>query len=148
MVVIRGFEEPDFDQVVALEMAGSGSVYGASVFIRQMQALAGETFFVSCIGDQIAGYTIGSLVSGAPEKGWILRLQVAEPYRRRGIGRMLLQRLHEEFGNMDLRELFLSVSPANSRALPLYLSFGYEEVAYRTEYFGSGEDRLILRRRF
>ncbi|MBR1368546.1 hypothetical protein RJ53_03110 [Methanocalculus chunghsingensis] len=147
MVVIRGFEEPDFHQVVTLEVGSSGSVYGASVFIRQMQALAAPTFFVSSVDDQITGYAIGSLVSGAPEKGWILRLQVAEPYRRQGIARMLLDRLHDEFGNMAVREVFLSVSPANSRAVPLYLSFGYEEVGFRKEYFGPAEDRLILRRR-
>jgi len=80
--------------------------------------------------------------------GWILRLQVAEPYRRQGVARTLLHRLHDEFQNMGLDELFLSVSPANARALPLYLSLGYEKVEFRKEYFGPDEDRLILRRRF
>ena len=56
-----------------------------------------------------------------------LSIGVASEYRRRGIGRLLLQRLLVEARNQGYRAVSLSVEPANF-ALCLYESEGFEVV--------------------
>lgn len=144
MTTIRNFISGDFDSVVGLEMKSSGSVYGAAVFIRQMQVLAESSFFVSETDGDVTGYTIGSVLMRSPKRAWVLRLAVNEEHRRMGIGRQLLMRLIEELKECGVEEVLLSVSPKNHSALPLYHSLGFSDDSFEEAYFGPGEDRLIL----
>lgn len=146
MATIRSFRSGDFERVVDLEARSATSVYGASVFIRQMQAIAESTFFVSETDGEITGYTIGAGVMKSPKTAWVLRLAVCEEHQRKGIGRQLLVCLLEELEGSGVEEVLLSVSPKNHAALPLYRSLGFSESSFQEAYFGQGEDRLILRR--
>ena len=130
MVIIRIFENGDCEAVAGMEERSSGSVSGAYVFIRQMQAIAGDTFFVAVADDEIAGYAIGSIVGSSPDTGWILRLQVADHHKRNGIGRRLMEQLLESFEEKGVLQVLLSVSPKNHAALPLYLSLGFTEHSF------------------
>ncbi|MCQ1538242.1 GNAT family N-acetyltransferase [Methanocalculus taiwanensis] len=144
MVIIRIFENGDCEAVARMEERSSGSISGAYVFIRQMQAISGDTFFVAVADDCIAGYTIGSIVGRSPDTGWILRLQVADRYKRNGIGRRLMEQLLATFEAMGVTKALLSVSPENHAALPLYRSLGFTEHSFESEYFGPGGDRYIM----
>lgn len=144
MATIRRFENGDCEAVARMEERSSGSISGAYVFIRQMQAIAGDTFFVAVVDDCIAGYTIGSIVSTSPDTGWVLRLQVAEHHKRNGIGRRLMEQLLTTFKAMRVAKALLSVSPENHAALPLYRSLGFTEYSFEYEYFGPGGDRHIM----
>lgn len=130
MVTIRRFEAGDFEAVSRMEERSSGSIQGAYVFIRQMQAITGDTFFVSVADGEIAGYTIGSIVGSSPDTGWVLRLQVADQHTRKGIGRGLMEELVAAFEEKGVIEVYLSVSPNNHAALPLYLSLGFTEHSF------------------
>lgn len=147
MVTIRRFETGDFEEVSRMEERSSGSIYGAYVFIRQMQAIAGDTFFVASEDDCTAGYTIGSIVGSSPDTGWVLRLQVADLHKRKGVGRRLMEELLTTFEEMSVAQVLLSVSPDNHAALPLYRSLGFTEQSFENEYFGPGKDRHILIRK-
>lgn len=144
MITIRRFEAGDCEEISRMEERSSGSLYGAYVFIRQMQAIAGDTFFIATADDDIAGYTIGSIVGSSPDTGWILRLQVAEHNKRNGIGRRLMDQLLTTFEEMGVAQVLLSVSPENHAALPLYRSLGFIDDSFEPDYFGPGIDRLIL----
>lgn len=146
MVAIRNYTSRDCEPVVLMEAKSSGSLYGAYVFIRQMETIAQPLFFVSVTEGEISGYTIGSRVFQSAETGWILRLQVKEQFQRMGIGRRLVERLILECRAYGISDVFLSVSPHNLSALYLYRSLGFIEDFFKEEYFGPGEDRLILKK--
>ncbi len=144
MVIIRRIVPEDFEAVSRMEERSSGSIQGAYVFIRQMQAIAGDTFFVAVADGEVAGYTIGSIVGSSPDTGWVLRLQVADLHQRNGIGRRLIEGLLAAFREREVVKVILSVSPKNHAALPLYRSLGFIDDSFEPDYFGPGADRLIL----
>ncbi|HTX77694.1 MAG TPA: GNAT family N-acetyltransferase [Terracidiphilus sp.] len=73
---------------------------------------------------EMVGLVLGSRVSG--QSGHITQLCVRPLYRRRGLGRMLLAVAAAEFWRMGVSEISLTVTEANSKAVELYLSEGYD----------------------
>ncbi len=64
-----------------------------------------------------------------------LGLMVAAPYRRRGVGRRLLEQSVAWARESGVRKLELHVFPWNEPALSLYESFGFEREGYRKEHY-------------
>jgi RimJ/RimL family protein N-acetyltransferase len=64
-----------------------------------------------------------------------LGLMVAAPYRRRGVGRRLLEQSVAWARECGVRKLELHVFPWNEPALSLYESFGFEREGYRKEHY-------------
>lgn len=73
---------------------------------------------------EMVGLVLGSRVSG--NSGHITQLCVRPQYRRRGLGRMLLAVAAAEFWRLGVSEISLTVTEANSKAVELYLSEGYD----------------------
>lgn len=73
---------------------------------------------------EMVGLVLGSRVSG--ESGHITQLCVQPRYRRRGLGRLLLSVAAAAFWRMGVSEVSLTVTEANSKAIQLYRSEGYE----------------------
>jgi putative acetyltransferase len=70
-----------------------------------------------------------------------LGLMVLEDYRRRGIGRRLLDEGVAWARSFGIRKLELHVFPWNEAALRLYESFGFEREGYRKRHYDrDGED--------
>lgn len=88
--MIRGYLDEDFPVVCALERENSPKGCKSEVFVRQAGVLFADTFLVMECGGEVAGYTIGALVQHRQTTGWIVRLVVAERYRRRGFGESLV----------------------------------------------------------
>ena len=69
-----------------------------------------------------------------------LGLMVASTYRRRGIGKKLLDEAVSWARSVGVRKLELHVFPWNAPALRLYSSFGFEREGYRrAQYDREGE---------
>ncbi len=143
-VVIRLFHQDDFSAVCELEQGEKGSIYSAAVFIRQASVLFGSMFYVAVSGRTVIGYAIGGMPQAAPGEGWILRLRVADRYHRRSIGRKLLSTLLSAFVRRDVHQARLTVAPGNHPARALYQGMGFIETGFLPDYFGPGEDRLLL----
>ncbi|HWE87150.1 MAG TPA: GNAT family N-acetyltransferase [Terracidiphilus sp.] len=73
---------------------------------------------------EMVGLVLGSRVSAL--SGHITQLCVRPLYRRRGLGRMLLGVAAAEFWRLGVREISLTVTEANSKAVELYRSEGYD----------------------
>jgi putative acetyltransferase len=76
-----------------------------------------------------------------------LGLMVALPYRRRGIGRALLQAAVEWARESGVSKLELHVFPHNEAAIRLYETFGFQREGYRRRYFrrgGTYVDALLM----
>ncbi|MDC0832518.1 ribosomal protein S18-alanine N-acetyltransferase [Geitlerinema sp. CS-897] len=71
-------------------------------------------------------------------------LAVLPPYRRHGLGRLLLQALLRSARQRGLERATLEVSTANHAARSLYEQFGFREAGRRQAYYPNGEDASIL----
>lgn len=93
---------------------------------------------------QLAGYVIGATIQHAHEDGWILRLKVAYPHRRKTLGTGLLTTLFKAFRKVGVTRVSLTVAPNNYAAISFYRVRGFEETGVVSDYFGSGEDRILM----
>ena len=73
---------------------------------------------------EMVGLVLGSRVSAL--SGHITQLCVRPPYRRRGLARMLLHTAAAAFWRLGVSEISLTVTEANSKAVELYQSEGYD----------------------
>lgn len=76
----------------------------------------------------------------------IQTIAVAETARRRGLGRVLMQRMIAEARERGAKELFLEVRADNPSAQSLYDSLGFEAIAVRPKYYQpDGVDAIVMR---
>jgi ribosomal-protein-alanine N-acetyltransferase len=82
----------------------------------------------------------------AADEGEILNLGVASPYRRRGIGRALVQSVLAALAGRDVDAVYLEVRESNAGARRLYETLGFREVGRRASYYRRPiEDAVLLR---
>jgi len=97
------------------------------------------------IDGSVAGYVVG--MSGADE-GEILNVSVALEWRRRGLGRALIQAMLTELAARGARTAYLEVRESNRSARALYADLGFHDVGRRKGYYREPtEDAVVLKRR-
>jgi len=98
------------------------------------------TVLVAEDGD-VVGFVMG-FVNG--EWGKVVTLDVLPERRREGLGRRLMETLEEKFASRGARACLLEVAVENRGALFLYAKLGYAEIALLEDYYGPGEDALLM----
>ena len=110
--------------------------------IRQFHDLFPNLFIVAREGDQILGYALGGI--GTDGCGWVLSLAVGREKRSQGIGRAVMDALLDQFREKGVQALRLTVSPTNTNALNLYHNVGFVDMGIRNDYYGDGDERLLM----
>ncbi|HEX2205967.1 MAG TPA: GNAT family N-acetyltransferase [Longimicrobium sp.] len=144
-MAVRAAAAGDLPALRAVEAAVFGAGAYPGFFFRQALDALPAFFLVAEAEGRLVGYTLGAAQPGDGH-GWILSLGVDPAARGRGAGRALVAALLEAFAARGAREVFLHVSPSNRAAIALYERLGFEVVREERDWFGPGEDRLILRR--
>ncbi|MGE5268412.1 MAG: GNAT family N-acetyltransferase [Thiohalocapsa sp.] len=119
--------------------------WDADVMARIL-ALAGTFGHLAWQGDDLAGFILARDLGGEVE---ILSLGVLPAWRRRGIGRALLDAAAGEAVRRDAAALVLEVATDNEPASRLYAAFGFTIAGRRPRYYrrlDSTVDAFILRR--
>lgn len=81
-------------------------------------------------------------VREVPPELHIVALAVVEAERRRGVGRALL--CHAVADAAECSEALLDVRESNLAARRFYEQLGFREQGLRREYYGDGEDAILL----
>jgi ribosomal-protein-alanine acetyltransferase len=90
---------------------------------------------------------IGFLVSHNVDQEWELEnIAVAEPARRRGVGKLLLSELSANARTGGGAEIFLEVRESNQNARALYSTLGFQEQGSRKSYYSNPEEDAVLYR--
>ncbi len=142
---VRRATARDAVAVAALEDAGLGDdawSYGllsevVSGTLPTVHALVAE------VDGEVVGYVAGSLVVDVAE---LQRLVVAEPARRRGVARALLDALLALARDTGAERMLLEVRADNEGARAFYAAAGFVEVGTRPRYYRDGESALVLER--
>ena len=102
--------------------------------------------YVGMVGDTIAASCQLMRMMDEPDMFWVLGFYVRPDFQGQGLGGRLLRgvgaqvvRQHEGSG------LMLTADPGGAVALRLYLGFGFRVVEQVADFYGPGEDRLVLR---
>lgn len=101
-------------------------------------------WLVAVEGDVVVGYAGSQTVLGEAD---MMNIAVLPEYRKRGIGRQLLNALIVRLRTNAVHSLTLEVRTSNHEALKMYASLGFIQVGRRPGYYSAPkEDALILRK--
>lgn len=95
-------------------------------------------------GDTLVGY-VGSQT--CMDETDMMNIAVSPAYRRKGVGRALIEALMDALKENGSRCLTLEVRASNQGAIALYQSLGFSQIGLRKNYYHNPkEDALILRK--
>ena len=147
------------DSLMPFEKAMFGSeAWTASGYRRELADTEHRHYIVAeqigpdPVGPDPVDAKAGSLVGWAgvlilAEAAEILTVGVVPFARRRGIARVLVDRLVAEAVARGAREVFLEVRVDNAAARALYADAGFAEIGIRTGYYDLGRiDAVVMRR--
>lgn len=115
--------------------------------LRQFLDLFPDLFLVAeDPAGSLVGYAVGA-TSSTPRSAWILSVGVCPGSEGLGIGRRLCEELIIRLGALGARDIHLSVIPHHKRPIRLYEELGFEYSDLVRDFFGPGEDRVLMVRR-
>ena len=143
-MIIRRAQLADEKAVLRIEQQSMRDPWSAAQVAAELVAVNGVGWVAESDG-VVCGYVLFRFF--APESE-LLRLAVSTPWRRKGIGRNLLEEslrfLRHQLG-CDC--CFLEVSAANEQAQLLYLQVDFIQIGRRKAYYANPvEDAILLRR--
>lgn len=102
----------------------------------------GGRIFLAQVGEEIAGM----LMLEIQEDGYCeaLKYGVKEPFRNRGIGRALMQRVIDEARALDRDVLMVTSCHMLKAALHVYESMGFQYVEHKDPHFQLSDIRMEL----
>jgi RimJ/RimL family protein N-acetyltransferase len=109
-------------------------------YLRALRRYQDAAVFVAELADDgiVGRLSLGRDPHPASRHVADLGLMVAAGYRRRGIGRALLDQAVDWARAAGVRKLELHVFPHNEAAIALYESFGFTREGYRKEHYRRG----------
>jgi [ribosomal protein S18]-alanine N-acetyltransferase len=149
-VTLDRMTEHDLLEVVEIEESSGLSRWGWAAYYAELQGGNKHLMLVARVADaennrhrpSIAGYIVGRM--GADELH-INNVAVRESYRRRGIGRALLDLILEEGKRSRVPYAFLELRAGNFAALALYQEHGFRVTSRRSRYYSDPvEDALVM----
>jgi ribosomal-protein-alanine N-acetyltransferase len=120
---MRGFAEAKGAAAVVAEAVGSGAD-GSS---------------------ELVGFCVAHLEE---DTGYVVTLDVAEAWRRRGLARRLMEEVEARMRAAGARGMELHVSVENAGAIGFYEGTGYARVGRVRGFYGRGGDAWVYRKEF
>ncbi len=143
-VVLRPMIRHDLTDVLAIERVAFPSPWTLATFAGLLRRE--NTSLWVAEAERVVGYAVVWVVEDQAELG---NLAVAPAWRRKGLGRRLLEVVLDAMAGSGVRELFLEVRESNLNAQGLYGRHGFRQVGRRPGYYSNPkEDALVLRRLF
>jgi len=135
----------DLEEVLTIERQAFDPPWGRIAFEGELEAAAAESFVIrEPEAGSIAAYIFFRWVA---DEVHVFRIAVAPAWRRRGMGRELVDHCLKTAVKRGAQAVLLEVRPSNSGALQLYRQFGFRVLATRPAYYAdSREAALILHR--
>ncbi|MGW7542719.1 GNAT family N-acetyltransferase [Streptomyces sp. NPDC054770] len=139
---VRHAVEDDLAAIAALEARAFPGLSYPYFALRQLFDVHGHHMLVTAGAGELYGYVL--LGGDGNGRLWLLSLAVDCAYRQQGHGRRLLDAVLSLADTRRLGTVWLSVAPDNHPALRLYQASGFRLAEQRPDYFGPGQDRLVM----
>lgn len=142
-VKFRNITQLDLVEIAAIEKESFENDPWTIDQIKSEYVAPGRFYIVAEFEGRVVGYA-GIVKRG--ESGDVLTISVAKSHRRKGIGRELLRRIIDWARTNSCEAMMLEVRVGNEEATPLYNSFGFIEISRRPDYYGPGENAIVMRK--
>ncbi len=128
---IRPLQQGDLGDVVAIEQSTMTHPWSAAQIESEL-ALAHSTGLAAILDGRLLGYAIFRTCRPECE---LLRLVVDEQWRRRRVGRTLLEYALRALMELGYTTCFLEVRATNEAAIHVYRTIGFFQVGLRKKYY-------------
>jgi ribosomal-protein-alanine N-acetyltransferase len=146
----------DIPEMLEIERASFPNPWSAALFLQELRLPFSRTIVARERATAGGARPVAAGERTAPLVGYLCRWFVADEthilnvavhllHRRRGIAAMLLDETLREARALQSEAVTLEVRRGNAGARRLYEALRFEEVGVRRNYYGSGEDALIMR---
>lgn len=144
---IRDAKSGDVQQIAAIERLSFDQPWSPEAFAHELSLPFSRTI-VSLGRDDTDGAIIGYLCRWlVADECHILSLAVAPACRRAGIAEILMDEAVSEAKRKGATIITLEVRRSNLAARNLYRKLNFAERRVRKNYYGPGEDAIIMERR-
>ncbi len=146
-ISIKPFESEDQEAVQSLILAGLAEHWGEidptlNTDLNDIGAYySNATFLVAWFDGRIIGS--GALIPKSDQVAEIVRMSVSPKFRRRGIGRQILERLCQEAKDLGFQRIVLETTSTWSEVITFYKRFCFRITHHRDGHFG-GEIHFAL----
>ena len=143
-VQIERMQCEDLQHVMAIEKEAFPDPWHESFFKRELRKKRKHAYlYVAKLHKRVIGYIVFYIFNG---EGHIYNIAVDTAYRRRGIGKYLLESALEIIEKNGVDEVFLEVSVKNTAAVKLYKKYHFQVFGVRKRYYSNGDDAYVLRK--
>ena len=144
-ITTRGYEAKDFARLHKLdqECFPPGISY-SKWSLRYYLSLPGADCLVAEDGKELAGFI---LAEDHPPLGHIITLDVAEKYRRQGVGTLLLREMEQHFTFQGIQYVLLETSVENKSGIAFWEHHGYRTEAVVKKYYLGKIDAYEMRKK-
>ncbi|KJR21286.1 GNAT family N-acetyltransferase [Vibrio navarrensis] len=139
---IRNANREDIHAIAQLEQQLFAEHGYPIFFIRQALDCWPGGVYVAQVDRQLAGYVLIAPTDHSADEAWMLSLAVSSSHQGQGIARKLVRHALAHTG--QYQKIKLTVAPENEPALRLYQSEGFQLIDRESNYFGDGEERLVM----
>jgi ribosomal-protein-alanine N-acetyltransferase len=135
----------DLQQVLEIERSSFDNPWSGALFLQELRIPFSRIVVMRPV-DEVAAPIVGYLCRWfVADEVHVLNVAVHPHYRRRGIGAVLMTEALREAHERKAEAVTLEVRRSNLGARRLYALLAFEEVGVRRNYYGRGEDALIMR---
>ena len=137
----------DLDPVMEIERRSFPQPWSPGLFLHELKVPFSKTILAhtSNGSGELLGYICRWLVG---DEVHILNLAVRPDRRGSGVGRALVELIVREAEERGANLITLEVRRENAEAIALYRSLGFTERGVRRNYYGRGQDAIIMSRMF
>ena len=141
-MIVRAWEEKDISAICKIERESFSDPWTEGMFLDTLRFPVYHTFLVED-GGQVCGYGCLILLF---EDGELANIAVAPTHRGQGVGKLLLEKMHDYARTFGAERMLLEVRVSNQSAIGLYEKYGYERYGLRENYYADGEDAYLMQR--
>ncbi|MCX7835007.1 MAG: ribosomal protein S18-alanine N-acetyltransferase [bacterium] len=139
-IIIRDAVVQDIETILAIERDSYVDPWGEESF-RYLMFQKNGIAIVAAQQFPI-GYAFGRVTL---DEGELLNLAVSKPYRKRNLGRAILNEFLNRCWKLGANKVYLEVRVKNTAAIQLYRSAGFIIEGRRNKYYQDGEDAFIMK---
>ncbi len=140
MIEIKEMTLDDFENIKDKLQTEFDEFWNASILKSELESELSK-YIVAKVSDEIVGFA-GIII--LPDDVEITNIVTKKTERKKGIGKLLLDKLIEMAKETKKETISLEVNEINIPAINLYKMFGFEEVGIRKKYYNGTNNAIIM----
>ena len=138
---IRSCERRDIPTILKILAQAPEAAAWSAAAVEETLSCDARLFLVAGVAGELAGFAVARLITDEAE---ILNFAVKKAYRRRGIGRLLIEALLNQLREQGATKVFLEVRQSNAAAIAFYGKVGFQNVGRRPAYYQQPDEAAVL----